>query len=118
MDIEKKRKTIEEYCELNQCGFVNYEVLHSNKLSAFSKGIYAILVSLNNENCTYTELMQQQVGFDEDVMYAVWALFKNGFLRLNTLNDDEVENIYEKFWRDRTALQNDERKVVFENNGE
>lgn len=118
MDIKKKRETIEKFCESNQCGFVNYEVLHSDNLSAFSKGIYAILVSMHNGNCSYAELMEQQVGFDEDVMYAVWALFKNGFICLNTMSDNEVENIYETFWADKTMTMNGERKAAFDNHGE
>ena len=99
MDIKEKREKIEDVCRINSCGFVNPEVFEQG-YSPQTLGVYGILASHNNGKLSGKELLMmyapeepESLEASEDCMYALWELYKDGFIELNTLLNKDVEDI-------------------------
>lgn len=114
MDIKEKREKIEDVCRINSCGFVNPEVFEQG-YSPQTLGVYGILASHNNGKLSGRELLMMYAPEEpesqdvlEACMCALWILYEDGFIELNTLLDKDVESVYEQLGLDKLAQANNE----------
>lgn len=111
MNLDAKRKIIEDVCKLDGCGFLDPEVFKKG-YSTQTLAVYSMLSSYNGK-VSAAELMEMydpehrvDPEVEEDCMLALWALYKGGFLELNTLTDEGVEIISEQFGLDQFGQKN------------
>lgn len=101
MSIEERRKLIEKICKSDSVGFINPEIFQKG-YSLETIGIYAILSSYNGR-IPANELLHiydpnhpDDPEVEELCRLSVWALYRDGFIELNTLTDNAVEEISEQ----------------------
>lgn len=102
------RKIIEDMCNLDGCGFCDPEVF-TRKYSAGTVGVYAMLAS-HNGKLSAAELLEMYGDEEEpekDCMFALWELYKGGFIELTTLTDKGVQIISEQLKLDKIKQENE-----------
>ena len=106
-----RKKAVIDICKKGECGIIDGSVFKKG-YSCQTIVVYSIIASYNGRIAA-KELLEAYCSEDvdkqeavEDCKSALWQLFTDGFVKLNTLTDEGVMAISEKFRLDKLTQKN------------